>query len=1262
MANRKTPNTPTRNSRKKPVRTGDFDNLIMQNNSDQEQDLRNALGYKKINLSGEISEGIKLRVKLLISSLQSLEKFSRYDSEEHADFYERNKEQIDSLLKIKLDELYQKLVTNTQKRKSYEEKLVQNKVITKEDFDLIRGVVSSEARTAFINEIAVTQRKTYEEFKKERDRINALPAPAPGAPANPPLPPEPILLNRDDLDNLNRALPDNFAQIIDRLQHEGKLNNDQVAKLTELAPKSAEQINQAKENIFIKIRQYDLANNSSYFSHYQEILREEEELAGQVDQYQESYNTMVKGLVEQIQSMVNHADYEKKRLKNLRSLRRKTGVPVKKGQILWAEDWSNEPTNFNLKRPHSNRLEITDITYGALEEDSDLLPDFKHKVPSFEPIIHFKATAQDGSGRTVDYQMSANTFRKWVITNNVIEKYDSHEDLEKQIAFPGAVQAGNSFEYFTYQYATPEQKDPLRDKNTVTIESVEGELITLDQEVTIDYAAPGTGLRESRTKRQLTRGEFAKWCRKNEAVPVIKSLESLNQYLAEHHHRLVTEMGWPSDHGAPISLSPQQQSLFLVSAYYPDGDFIEISKVENDQITLGDGSNMSHNDFLRFVESEGLTWPTADQLTELKQIAQARKDEKKAEKIEQITNNSPVAPSSKSAAESENSDGPVISYFKDLWSDRTFLNLMEMYELFIKAPFDRVEEWMKDKSERRQFKVGKQFYKGFPDFGGLSDLSTTYEDKLNGKIAGDIKGTEEFFDKNYDTAKVKEIMYECSDSSTLKACLQFLSKKGELRWEDDDKLHAVLDKVLKPAVYPSKFHQYVGADNISVHINDKAVLERAETMSIFDQIEIRLDNEYGEGTFGNLFSSNDKVYRDTREKTRGEMHKYEHMQGGIIVQLQKMLDDWEKGLPVDAATFDGLLVGGIAGEEFSPDQAILFLISAFGMPNPDGKTLLTFSKLNPYVKDLGDHLMYIYFAVGHDQRDENGNLIQIGEDDEGRPKYKRGKFITNNFKHIYNKVIKEDLKANGKSDYTRFEAGKNTMNWIQREVLTTAKVKERASNKAGNPNTGMQYYVHMGPLMSEENDIDKVVRTYAGSVNKPEILRTIYAGYNNQLAIKAKRLDEKDGATRALEFAQMVKGFFYFDDILRNRIKTNRDDYMRMSDSALDVPPGVDKKKKTIVFVKEVEEFTVKFTEGLISLSGDTLLKDLAQKTVLSGRPAYDDKIASDFRERLYAVILDQHKKDPKAVAALASSTSLVMKGMSGKQLSPEEIKALRGE
>jgi hypothetical protein len=349
--------------------------------------------------------------------------------------------------------------------------------------------------------------------------------------------------------------------------------------------------------------------------------------------------------------------------------------------------------------------------------------------------------------------------------------------------------------------------------------------------------------------------------------------------------------------------------------------------------------------------------------------------------------------------------------------------------------------------------------------------------------------------------------------------------------------------------------------------------------------------------------------------------------------------------------------------EVNIQQGILLFISAFGLRREKHpQTLLSFSRMNAYIQKLKDHQMFIYFAVGHPLRDENGEIIMI-RNSKGELEAKKGKLSLNNFHYLYNTVVKKDMAAargKGSSGLELFTAGVNTINWIQSEILTHPKMKERATNKAGSADADVSIYHYIGPLLSQEDDLDKILGKRYGSVNKPEILKNTYAGYNNQLIIRANRLNtgsqtEKD--ERAKELSQMVGGFLYFNNVVRGRIK-DKEHYMRLSDSQLDDKPYADKVRTVREFVKETEEFMQHFAMGIADLANDNNLRALAQQILFTSptsRIANED-MELEFRDKLKKAIIDLNKTKPAELAALAAKTSTLMTGMSGAAFSKDEM------
>lgn len=1218
---------------------------------------------ERFSASMSISNDINQKVRGVVSGLLGVK--SLYidiaEKEEYAEFFNQNKTAIEALLKYDLPSTYQKLVDIHHQRQQIYHELEAKGVISKTELGHLLGTVSPQPYNAYIRSLGARVAPANDN--------NSHPPVVPGndnnSTPNAALTPPQTPLSTNDLERLSGATdPNNLEQLVNELKSEHKLSDAEAGKLIELGPKSDEQIKKARENILIKIEQHNLLNNPSYKNQYETSLQKEEEILTEIDAFTDEYNRLSEGLVSQIQEMYQSDQNEKVRQDRVDMLSKEVGFEVEPGQILYGKNSNKSPARQSVAQPKNNRIEITAISYGEEESDPEILPDFKKNIPTLEPVIEFTVTNEDG--KVLDYKLSAPNFRKWALSHEVGQKFEDLTELEKKLGLSDTLKAGQSFEYIETVIGATDEEHAFQIKS-VQIEKIEGDQIFLDQEVILDQHPSDSGFRITKRAKQLDFSNFARWYKKANAVPEINSLQQLDTLLDTHHQDLLKEMGWEQDHGESIKLTGLTTPLVLISAYDPEDPnaAVVVESAKDGEIHIEGGAIIKPHQFYRLIREEGLTRPTAGQLAEIKKMAEGKKDTQAIKKIAELEGKSPVAKESKSKAEQSPTSKPV-GYWKSLWADTTFLNLMEVYELFIKAPKTRVEEWMKNRSERRIYKVGKNFYKGFPAFGGLDDLTESYDDKLNSKNSGDVKDLMEWYDKNLYTEDVMDKLHEVKDIDSLaaaktqfKAAIQLVMKKGIIRWEDDKDLMAAVNQLNTLSggkyKYAKKFHHIVDP-NLAVKVNDPGPLSNP-LISVFDQYRSILDGVYGDGTFDSWNQQNDSSYNSQKEDAAKNMHKFEFMQGGIGRQLQKMLADWEEGLPVNQAEFDGLLTGAISGMEVNMEQGMLLFISAFSVKNKDGKTLLTFSRLNPYIKALGDHLVYVFFAVGHKLVDEEGNPLMI-PDEKGGMKVKEGKFSINNFQQIYRDVIQKDMNTSGKGGFERFTAGKNTINWIQSEILLHKKVKERASNKAGNSNTDVGLYHYIGPLMWKENDLDKVIGGSYGSLQKTEILQNMYAGYNNQLIIRANRVNQgktaEENDLRAAEFGQMIYSFIYFNNILMNRIRTGQN-YMRITGAMLQENPAVDKTRRVAEFASETEQFTIEFGKGVAQLSRDPELRNLTNQVLLNRGGHLNDDLESKYRDKLYTTIRELAKTHPKELASLAREKAQLMKGMSGAQLTWEE-------
>lgn len=1217
-------------------RSGLEEGLFEQSSDQTTPEIR--ISAESVELSSHIRDTINQKVQSLVGGLTGLKQFylSKDENEGFANFFEENKEPIESLLKYDLNRTYNDLVKNDTERQRLYRELTKQGIISNTELSHLLGVVAQQPYTNYIQSLT------------PRNQQN-----------NPDL----TALTEDDRDNLTLANTDNIQIIVDRLQSEHKITAEEGRKLIELGPKTDQQIIEARNTIFAKIKGFDLANHTQFYPQYLQTLKNEDQLETEIDAYIEQYDHLVEGLVKQLSETQEADQNQQFREQRLKQLARETGLPIRPGQILWGFDLENSATGTKVK---DQQVEITGISSGEEESDPEILPEFRKRIPTLEPVIEFTITTPDGQGSS--HKLSATTFQQWSARNQLSQKFEDLEALEEDLGVSGLLSPGKIIEYLEPKKGATIDGEAYSIKTT-QIEKIENGLITLDRMVILDQGGPGRGISSPRFIKEMDFGEFARWYKKTQAVPEFANLDEVDQALEKHHQQLYREMGWPAGQGQPIKLDNFSEPIHLISAYDPDLPLLTIEKIDQDGLHFQGGDLLKPQQFYRIVREHGITRPTAEQLAELKRIAEAKNDQDKLQKLTEISPDAAEKPTVTKAPATSAPQQKVPGYWKSLWENATFLNLMEMYELFVKAPSDRVKAWLKDRSERRVAKVGKEFYKGFPKFGGLNDLSDSYEGTWNAKNSGDVKELMEWFDNNYYLADIVEAMYQTAEKPTyseakinFKAAIQLVTKKGVVRWEDDEQLWAAVNRLNAEGKfkYPDKFKEKLG--NRIVVIGDPEALEIDPTLSIFDQYRIILDGVYGAGSFDSWSGQNEREYRTQREEAQGNMHKYEFLQGGIGRQLQKMVYDWEHDRPVNPAEFDGLLAGAIQGMEVSIEQGMLLLVAAFAVKNKKGQTLLPFSRLNPFVKDLRNHQLFFYFAVGHELLDERGNPI-METDPEGNLKPKKGKFSLNNFQHLFTQVMAQDIESNGRSDLSKYEAGKNTINWIQSEVLTNSLVKNQSANKAGSADIAPGAYHYLGPLVWEEDNLDKIIGKSWGSSPKPEIAKNMYVGYNNQLIIRANRLNKgkntEDNLARAAELGQMVFSFLYFNHSVKGKINYNQP-FLRLSEVQFNDRPIVDKKRRVQEFSDETENFIKVLARGVAKLSKDSTLSQMVNDILFNPAPHLNEEEESKFRNKLNLAISELAKTHPAELAALAKQAAIEMKGTSGAQLSHEEKQQLK--
>ncbi len=1188
-----------------------------------------------LQLSDEVAIEVNQQIQEVMKSMDSLRDFyaqaanetadATGEGLEHQEFLVKNKEKVDTLLSLDPTVTYNKFVSISIQRQQFYKKAVKG------------GVVSSD-------DLAIFSDHGYLEYLTDLNNRRA----------------NVDKLDVSDLQTLQNARHDNIDAILTNFQAANKITAAEGARLKALGPISPANLQTAREAFYQKLKAHDNANSTHYYNEFMQLYRAEEAAQTELDSYTELHNFVLKGVVKDIDIYMDEDKNKKLFFERVRTLQKTTGLPLQKGLILYAKDWTFTPGP-GATRPQNIKVEITDINAGgAAQIDPDLPATPENMMPSLEPVIKMKV---DVHGRIQDLVLSATALKQWLVINKVEEKIDTVEQLETQLQLPaGLIREGQKIEY-----ALPlkhEQGEAAEQAfASAKIEKIENGLIHFD--APINFVQPTTGSKIVATvpKSACTFAEFAKWYRQNEAVPEGLEIAHLDECLAIHHKFLINQMQWGDNHGSPISLAAGPMPMYLISAYQPNDEAVIITSVEPHKINFEDGQSCTPSEFLRDVKREGLTRPNKEQMDVLTKNAQNKLDAAKVAKLKEDAAKYDLA---KDKGTTKEDSKPVVAhkkgYWSDLWTNTHFLNLMEIYQLIVKTPLERIKDNLKDTSERKVATVGKDLYKGLPDILGLSGLSGKSEDKLNSKISEDVKNKLEYFEKNSTDEEVFEALYSTSKTTVYKAALQFLTKKGVVRWEDDEKLMAVTNRLFPYAKYDAKYHDAVGKDT-PVIVGDKTALAKDKNLNIFEQYRRCIDSQYGDGTFDNFEKTNARAYDDRRNYTRDNMHDFEFLGGRIGNTLKKMLLDFESGKDIDPAEFEGLLMGATAGMEFASEQALMFFIAAFGMKRPkDGKTILTYSRMRFFWPVWKDQLIWLYFNLNYNKLDENGKPIMVHNEITGKEEAVKDKLRMNDFSRFYETIIKKDISqqvSDGKKGLDKFTAGRHTIAWLQGEIIAEDKVTTTIGNKAGGA-APLEVYHYIGPRFTTTTQIEKIIRrgSWGGSTENDMMVKNMYAGYNNQMLLLARQIgisksvSDKKKASRDL--ANMLYCYIFFNNALRGKIG-DKNQYMKVTDSILDSRGSADSERDIRDFYNELGDFSYNFCDRVAKAAGKPDLAIKAHEILNPSVSRVDEEKEQDFREEMKKTIIKFAQENPDKFSKIALETSDYLKGMSGATLSKSE-------
>ncbi len=1057
--------------------------------------------------------------------------------------------------------------------------------------------------------------------------------------------------------------PEEFKKLVNKLP----LSSRQKTNLLCLGPKTPEELQLEKERIKNK------------FSKESKKYRQFTQLYGSINQSKiylykiiEVYNQELKTINESITDIYQSVQLKIERDDKQKQMYKKLGISLCAGKILYADDWSWDPENPNQTEPRKQAIEI--IIEKIDFENADI--PFLNNYPSIEPVVHFKYK-DPLTNEEVTEHLSSSAFIRYATSINLSEKIDRLDQLEESLQIPNKIHTGQIFETIAIEKDDQgiSKEIPIKVK-IINIDEDQG-TITLDQEVDIEPARPYAGEYKPNSNNKMTFSQFAKWIRSTETIPEIKNINEINEELQKFQKQVCEENNIDQDQFPVINLN-DPLPIVIQSNNTDNPELYIITSVTPQQITFNDGSISTPSIFLRDVKKNYLCGvPESERAEAIEKIKKTSGKEPVSEAIiqdeiietaykkeKERLEKSHITPDQKASIDYL---GPARFLYNRFFKDIHFINLIQLWKIFSSGTKHIVER-IKERGETTMNKVGANFYHGKPFMGRLAD---EYLAKVTSKTLERIKNRVEWMKDNMKEREVFQQLYEnCDDMIEMRACLEYLAAKGLLR-EDDEKLHKVLNRLIKPTNYPetAQIPKELWGQRIQIDKNLESKIP------VVEQIKLLMNQGMFETAFNTYFGTSESQYREIENRTNSNLHSYEFLGEGIGKEIQKRLIAFENGDPVDSAEFDGLLHGAIDQDEVSEEQGLLMFLAAWGArsKNDPYTSLLPYSKMYPYIGMLRENAPYLFFALKHPLHDVNGNLIL---EPDGSPK--KGHLTIHDFAYLYKKFAMPDITANRREiastggdpfDPKIFTAGASMIHWLQKDVLTNSDVIQKVQDKSG-VQPAMIFH-HLGPLLTDPNDIDTILRRGVGGRDQANIVKTWYEGYSTHMMARTQKMrdalnypDTNEGKLekeRVIKlFSDTLKSFSYFDSILNSRIKLN-EHYTRFQPSDLDIKLRADKKRKVSEFADEARNYTHQFACQLAARSGDLRLAQLAN--LIFGHKVSRDLVneENEFRNLLVKNIKDFGQKNLLGLIEISEQVihSTGVQGLSGVQASKEEAKQL---
>lgn len=446
---------------------------------------------------------------------------------------------------------------------------------------------------------------------------------------------------------------------------------------------------------------------------------------------------------------------------------------------------------------------------------------------------------------------------------------------------------------------------------------------------------------------------------------------------------------------------------------------------------------------------------------------------------------------------------------KSIWVETRFFSVMDLWEMG-----KVMWEYYKRRFERRQKEKYSSIGKNLPFFAPeMQRINQSAENEQVGQF-------KEALDQ-FGVPEIQERLRKTSNRDELKATIQALTEKGQMRWDDID-----VWRNINKFVSPDK------AIPIPSNGDPFTKLGPGDDRTGFDFLRVAIDSLWGDGGYNDWYSKNKSSFASNAKGYYEEGSELENLTGGHQRRLSILLGKHKGGEWVDPHEYEGLILHSIENGKASIQSKIYYMVEGVAAANPDGRTILSMDRMAHINSLMLGKFPILEYMTANAPR-EAGDKIE------------RHRFTIDDYKDWLN------IFDEGKPSNTVPTQSVDDFLW--RYVIPSDDTQNRI-NKALRRAEELDHddmFAYAPPASYDQ--ITNICRTSAGSRKflTVEGYANVFPGFSQYMYSLAKF----GNADRLME---AVRSYVRFEGVITNKFEKEKgDQYQRLADTELENPPIV---------------------------------------------------------------------------------------------------------